>query len=209
MRNNFALTVIWKNVETDLTVCFLGIFMTKVYTIGRIYSICDYPPYRGGTNPKINPDTYRIMDFKNPDHHKHKSTVSHFGKLLNGGFERIAIYLETKDLQVAIVPSSKKGKISKGLEGVIECVSNARLTYNRDFLVRINDVPAAHEGGDRSIEKHYKSIVVKCIPNPNVPLILLDDVTTTGNSLEACRAILEKVGVKQVFMVAIGRTLKL
>ncbi|HIF5970948.1 TPA: hypothetical protein ACX3GO_003965 [Vibrio parahaemolyticus] len=180
--------------------------MSKVYETGKIYKICKYPPYRGGSNPEINADTYRIMDLKNPSVFNHKKAVVYYGNKLNDGFGRISSFLKTKELQVAIVPSSKEGKISEGLEGALSCVDKVNIVYDRDFLVRGHDVPTAHEGGDRSIEKHLNSVSVVKRPDPDIPLILLDDVTTSGNSLHACREILEKAGVKEVYMVAIGHT---
>ena len=182
--------------------------MTKIYAVGQIYKICEYEPYRkqGEKNPNVNQDTFRIMDLKNPDARNHTASVAYYGEKLNGGFGQLSSFLKTTNLQVAIVPSSKQEKVSPGLESLLGTVNKANIIYNRDFLVRSYDVPAAHEGGDRSVEKHTKSIEVRCQPNPDVPLILLDDVTTTGNSLEACRAILAKAGITNVYMVAIGHT---
>ncbi len=64
-------------------------------------------------------------------------------------------------------------------------------------------------GGDRSIKSHLDSI---CI-NPNVmgynrglEVILIDDVTTTGNSLFACEEILKKLGFQNIHKFAIAKT---
>ncbi|EHY0992457.1 TPA: hypothetical protein KDY52_003106 [Vibrio parahaemolyticus] len=184
-------------------------FMTvKTYQQGVVYSVVDYHPYRkfGEHNPARNGDTYKIMDLKNPEESNHGKAVVYFGELFNGGIQRLLAYLNTNTIQVAIVPSSKVGKKSIGLEGVLAHVKQANLLYNPNFLKRVESIPAAHEGGERSLQNHLNTIKVSCNPDPNIPLLLLDDVTTTGTSLEACRQLLVAAGVKQVYMVALGRT---
>lgn len=42
--------------------------------------------------------------------------------------------------------------------------------------------------------------------NKDVKVILIDDVATSGNSLRACRDILKKRDVGEVYMIALGRT---
>ena len=180
----------------------------KTYELGVIYSMVDYNTYwkDGERNPARNADTYHIMDLKSPAEKNHAVAVNYFGKKFHTGTHRLLDFLQTDTIQVAVVPSSKKGKISQGLEGLIEHVKNANLLYNRNFLVRTEDIPAAHEGGERSTQKHLDTIEVQVQPDPKIPLILLDDVTTTGTSLEACKQILDTAGVSQVYMVALGRT---
>ncbi|MGF1804188.1 hypothetical protein L4C31_02910 [Aliivibrio sifiae] len=180
----------------------------KIYEEGVIYSSVDYNPYwkDGEHNPAKNADTYHIMNLKSPTERNHGVAVKYFGDKFDAGTHRVLNFLKTDTVQVAIVPSSKKGKISQGLEGVIGHVKDAKLLYNRDFLKRTVDIPAAHEGGERSTQKHLDTIEVRVQPDVDIPLILLDDVATTGTSLEACKQILDAAGVKQVYMVALGKT---
>ncbi|HDY7851893.1 TPA: hypothetical protein RQK38_000524 [Vibrio vulnificus] len=180
----------------------------KNYEQGVIYSLVDYNTYwkDGEHNPARNADTYHIMDLKSPTERNHGVAVKYFGEKFHAGTHRLLDFLQTDTVQLAIVPSSKNGKVAEGLEGVIGHVKDANLLYNRNFLVRTKDIPAAHEGGERSTQKHLDTIEVQVQPNPDIPLILLDDVTTTGTSLDACKQILDAAGVKQVYMVALGRT---
>ncbi|KXI26796.1 hypothetical protein [Paraglaciecola hydrolytica] len=182
--------------------------MAKDYSSDKIYKLCDYPPYRrfGEDNPDRNKDTYRIMDLKNPSSNNHQSAIKHFGTNFSAGLKKLVVNIKTDKIQVAIVPSSKKGKRSSGLEAILKMVEEVAIIYDPLFLVRDEDVPASHEGGNRSIEKHINSISVKKIPDPNIPMLILDDVTTTGNSLEACEKILKKKGVTLIYKVAIGKT---
>lgn len=76
------------------------------------------------------------------------------------------------------------------------------------FLRRFKTIDKLSQGGNRSIEQHKNSIDIKykkAIPRRH--FIIIDDVTTTGNSLEACRQILLDNGAESVRCVAIGRTL--
>lgn len=179
--------------------------MASQYIKEQIYHIHEYHPYRGGSNPRADKNTKRIMDIKNPDSYNFIKSTNSYGELFKQGTGRILDFLNVPVIQVAIVPSSKEGKVSIGLERIINHVKGT-VIYDPDFLVRKYDVPTAHEGGDRSFQKHIDSIEIRVLPNPRIPLILLDDVTTTGNSLNACKKILNDSGIKEVYMVAIGRT---
>lgn len=74
-------------------------------------------------------------------------------------------------------------------------------------LVRHTEIEKLAGGGDRSIERHLESVKVE---NANLitgqKVLLLDDVTTSGNSLLACRRLLLEAGAAEVKMAALGRT---
>lgn len=63
-------------------------------------------------------------------------------------------------------------------------------------------------GGRRSKEVHMKSIgtVEEMDITENI-VLLMDDVTTTGNSLYACKEILLMNGAKEVEMFALGKAI--
>ncbi|HCG8623120.1 TPA: hypothetical protein NJ576_003838 [Vibrio parahaemolyticus] len=180
----------------------------KKYQQGVVYSLIDYHPYRklGEDNPDRDRNTYKMMDLKNSEHPNHQSAVNHFGAMFDAGTHRLLEFLGTDKIQVAIVPSSKVGKQSKGLEGVLAHVKDVELLYNPNFLVRTVDIQSSHEGGQRSVVEHLRTIAVKVAPDPSLPMILLDDVKTTGASLDACKQLLEAVGIREIYMVALGNT---
>ena len=71
-------------------------------------------------------------------------------------------------------------------------------------------IPKLAYGGDRNIEIHYKSITtLDDVDISGEIVLIMDDVTTTGNSLKACRDILINRGADVVEMLALGRTVRL
>ena len=182
--------------------------MAQHYDIDMIHHVCDYNSYykEGVKNPYIDHYTYKIMDLKEPSQRGHNAAILHFAPKLNSGINALANSLNIRTLQIAIVPSSEKDKRSAGLETLITHINGTRVIYDPNFLVRDHTVPKAHLGGDRSYDRNIKSVSVHNAPSKDIPLILLDDVSTTGNSLYSCREILKNVGVKKVYMIVIGQT---
>lgn len=180
----------------------------KKYSSNITYKICDYPPYKrfGEDNPNRNEFTYRIMDLKNPSARKHEEAVAYFGEGFRNGVKRLANSINVTVLQIAIVPSSSANKRSQGLEAIVDSVKEVEIIYEPDFLVRIESIPSAHSGGVRDKAKHIQTITVNKKPDPNIPTIILDDVTTTGSTMDACYEILSNAGVKTLYKIAIGKT---
>ena len=106
------------------------------------------------------------------------------------------------------VPSHDPEKLDSGIRRLAEALSALQgRVHVADGLVRTVKVPKLAHGGDRSIEVHLNSIRVNTpdlVRKRNV--LLLDDVTTTGNSLMACRQLLLKSGAARVGMLSLGRT---
>lgn len=74
-----------------------------------------------------------------------------------------------------------------------------------------------HEAKFKIRSLKYLSIIRTCLehrvmPIPSVKIkvrvLLMDDVTTSGNSLRACRDILKRYDVEKVYMLALGKTAK-
>lgn len=74
-------------------------------------------------------------------------------------------------------------------------------------LRRVKSIPKLSVGGNRELSIHFESIEVKnaqLIQNKNV--LLLDDVSRSGNSLRAGKELLLKAGASKVKCVALGKT---
>ncbi len=109
---------------------------------------------------------------------------------------------------VAVVPSHDPESPGLGLRALAAALAqNGGRIDASGCLVRTVKIDKLAHGGDRSINVHLGSIAVT-----NAALIkgrdvmLLDDVTRTGNSLFACRRLLLDAGARSVQCVALGRT---
>ena len=75
------------------------------------------------------------------------------------------------------------------------------------FLIRHSRIEKLSGGGDRSRKVHYDSIKVSGeLSVKGEDVLLLDDISTSGNSLLACRDILIANGARSVEMLVLGRT---
>jgi hypothetical protein len=165
-----------------------------------IYYVDSYYPYHGGQNPNWNAFSGKILDLKDGV----KKGVDYFLPLLATG-----IY--DSDYTIAIVPSSDPAKQNThGTKLLID-------TFYKGYAVKniqngsaclIRHIKVAKSAtGDRSVEKHLGSINLKnktLVKNRVV--LLVDDVTTTGNSLVACTQILMEGDCKKVIHLAMAKT---
>jgi len=115
------------------------------------------------------------------------------------------------DVYLARVPSHAPGKQLTGIRVVAEEIV-AREDGRVDAtacLERIYKIAKKSTGGDRSLEVDLNSIRVsepELIKEKKV--LVIDDVTTSGNSLRACRELLLQAGAKRVKMLALGKTVR-
>lgn len=76
------------------------------------------------------------------------------------------------------------------------------------FLNRNKSIAKLATGGARNKEVHLHSIeTVRDMDITGDIVLLMDDVTTTGNSLYACKAILLERGAQEVEMFALGKAI--
>lgn len=111
-----------------------------------------------------------------------------------------------KDYTFCTVPSHKAGTDNKN--GVYIFSRWCRITrdsFDKDVLIRHTDIDSLHSGGDRAVGVHLESIKVnKTVKGKKI--VLMDDVTTTGNSLLACKQLLMEAGAKEVIMFSFAKT---
>src|SRR5207248_321232 len=98
------------------------------------------------------------------------------------------------------VPGHDPAKIGKGLKTLsAELAKNGDRIDGSDCLVRFKKIDKLAHGGDRSKDVHLNSVRVEnsdLIKDRHV--LLLDDVTKTGNSLTACSELLMAAGARSV-----------
>lgn len=76
------------------------------------------------------------------------------------------------------------------------------------FLRRSRSINKLATGGSRDLSVHMQSIdTVEDMDISGDIVLLMDDVTTTGNSLYACREILLNRGAENVEMFALGKAI--
>ena len=138
----------------------------------------------------------RILDVKD----KQEKGIRYFYQQLD---EEIC-----KGVSICVVPSHTQGNINDS--GIAELAR--RLACNGrvdkvDYLLRVKTIDKLAHGGSRDIRAQLDSIAV----NPKMTVdgdvvLIVDDVTTSGASLEACKQILLSNGAKRVAMLALGQS---
>lgn len=145
----------------------------------------NYPEYSG-----------KILDLKD-------------GKDAGVAYFRDQIATELMDgIVIVTVPSHDPAKLGVGLKKLVaELVSDSTRVDGSDCLVRTKKIDKLARGGDRGKEVHLNSVSVARVPLiKGKDVLLLDDVTKTGNSLNACRDLLLAAGARSVECATIGKT---
>ena len=138
----------------------------------------------------------RILDVKE----KKEKGISYFFQQLN---EEIC-----KDVSICVVPSHTEGTSNNsGIAELARRLSDNGRIDKLNYLLRTKTIDKLAYGGSRDIRVQLNSIGV----NPNMTVqgdvvLLVDDVTTSGASLEACRKILLDHGAERVAMLALGQS---
>ena len=170
--------------------------------------MCYYSPYRkrdGSLNPNFNKYSSKMLELK-----KNETEAISFWKNELGQVSKIQKALKNNEVAIAIVPSSSP--YEKNLSG-IGALGQELIKEHNDLidaifcLERYQKIDKLSQGGNRNIDVHLNSIQVVnsyLIQNKNV--LLLDDVTTTGNSLNACRKLLREAGAKKILCLALAKT---
>ena len=113
-------------------------------------------------------------------------------------------------ISICVVPPHHKERVNEsGIAHVARVI--ARWCGRKDcvdLLYRTRTIEQLSGGGRRGKMIHYDSIAVNrniCVNGESV--LLLDDVTTTGSSLRACRnIIMNDTGAERCAMLALART---
>jgi predicted amidophosphoribosyltransferase len=178
------------------------IFVSLPLNAHQIRFLGEYHPYRIVNdrgerikNPKWTPDCSRILDLKERQPH----AIQHF-------VERLDPKL-LKDIALAYVPSHDATRTESGVRDVArELAARGRIDAT-GCLVRHTTIQKLATGGDRGIEVHLNSMhVVDAELIRGRAVLLLDDVTTSGNSLHAGQKLLLDAGAQVVKMLALAKT---
>jgi len=158
----------------------------------------------------------KLMGYKYHDEYEYKITKN----ILNTIKSIFNTQFKDKDgVALISLPPSEKGKIpqtKKTIDLIEEWDKNEKFKLDfkihnsYDLLIRHKTVTSS-KNGDRRLKKHFDSIIYnkdKDLSNSNMGVIILDDITTSGNSMYACRSILIDNGFdnKDIISLAIART---
>jgi adenine/guanine phosphoribosyltransferase-like PRPP-binding protein len=168
---------------------------------GKVAVYGDYRPWgvhkeNGGTREDYPEHSKRILDLKDGK----DAAVTHFKGMIEP---------ELGDgVVVVTVPSHDPAKTGGGMKKLAAALAESgNRVDGSGCLARTKKIKKLAHGGDRGKEIHLESVTVaepELINGKQV--LLLDDVTKTGNSLEACAELLIKAGAKAVQRATIGKT---
>lgn len=147
-------------------------------------------------NPLFDVYSGKILDLKEGK----MSAVQYFYQLLDPEIR--------SGVTICVVPSSNAEVKESGIGKLGEMLAGNGRKNKVYFLRRNKSIDKLATGGNRSMETHMKSIsTVLDMDIENDIVLLMDDVTTTGNSLYACKEILLQNGAREVEMFALGKAI--
>jgi phosphoribosylpyrophosphate synthetase len=171
------------------------IFKNAASNQADIITLAFYHPKRRGSNPDFDEQSMQILSLKARNRQVIASYYSIVDPLLGWGFA------------IAVVPSCDSARISSGIRDLAQLLAGNGRTDATSCLVRHTTIPKLACGGDRKMEVHLNSInVTDAHLIRGREVLLLDDITTTGNSLRACRILLEQNGASLVKCLALAET---
>ncbi|WP_286271954.1 phosphoribosyltransferase [Thalassotalea hakodatensis] len=167
----------------------------------QIMPLYDYHSWDGGKNPRIDKITNTLINLK-----KNRSpAISFFSKVVRS---QLLSLIGSQPKIFCVVPSHSKDDVS---EGMMKVMSNIREDFGfanvSNLLNRTLTVPKAATGGDRSVQHHLDSIeILNRDYVQGKAVFLFDDISTTGNSMNACKQLLLEAGAQSVVMISFGQT---
>jgi len=193
-------------------------FHNSLGVIYRVEHLVDYHAYwdeddNGNRvrNAQWNADCKHLLNLKNPAERRFPEAVQYFTNAAAKRLAQIGLPPINLRVHIVVVPSSTAGNWSAGLMQIGHNLmrSNRNFVDSIKVLPRIRTIEKLAHGGDRSVATHEASIGLN---DPERELrrktiLLLDDITTTGNSLAACASILQQSAeCAQIIPMALGKT---
>ena len=148
-------------------------------------------------NPLFDVFSGKILDLKEGK----PAAVQYFYNLLDAEI--------CEDVTICVVPSSDENKKNTGMTMLGEMLAQDGKRINKVFyLQREHSIDKLATGGNRDKSVHLNSIsTLDDMEISGDVVLLMDDVTTTGNSLYACKEILLSKGANKVEMFALGKAI--
>ncbi|MGK7878530.1 MAG: ComF family protein [Crocosphaera sp.] len=175
--------------------------LPKIFNLGFYCPLYNYEGDDRYFNEDFNKYSHKILDLKNSNY----EAIKFFTKEL----ERI---IDNEPVVIAAVPSSNANCLSSGIVYLSQQLvqSKQNLIDGTTCIKRIKSIAKqSHSSEKRNKERHKDSIEIKnksLIKDQKV--ILLDDVLTTGTTVETCQELLLEAGAKEVKIIVLGKTIR-
>ncbi|MCO1335204.1 phosphoribosyltransferase [Microbulbifer sp. OS29] len=167
----------------------------------QVEHLFEYHPSRGGANPKHAGISVQLVKFKQGDSEAIHFFTQHVRAKLASTFPPGAAF------SVATVPSSTQGKAHNGFSHMVRNLKGSfPIRNNGNLLQRVKSIDPLHKGGTRTLDIHRQSLVTASHIIPGEKVVLLDDVTTSGNSLKVAAELLRRAGADVVLVLALCKT---
>jgi predicted amidophosphoribosyltransferase len=170
--------------------------------------VAPYHPWKlqGQRNPAFDGHSGLCLSLKTPGNRDHQKAVNYFTRLLVDHFKAHKGQFRA---ELIAVPSHTANGHSAGLRSVIDAVCKAdnRLSHRPGALTRVRTIEKLAAGGNRSMAVHYQSMQYDDGRSSPLTKIIIDDVTTTGNSLEAAVTLVRVAAPRAVVScLVLGKT---
>ncbi|UCU95221.1 hypothetical protein [Hydrogenophaga taeniospiralis] len=155
-------------------------------------------------NPAFDQNSQHILNLKQPGSRYYAPSLKYCAQHL---FLFLKNDIKVDQAEFLIIPSSQKGATSSALQSIVEaiCKKDARFTHRPSSLTRTSTIEKLAKGGDRSLNIHLESLDYK--PGGPSIKIILDDVTTSGNSLTGAMTIVTQYEQGAQFIpIVFGKT---
>lgn len=163
----------------------------------EIFYIEYYHPWHDNTNPNWNKFSGLILDVKD----EKEKGIKYFTQILKSTISNDEEYV------ICVIPSHEMGIVSSGIRTIAKRLCAPSIIDGTEVLFRSKKVPKKTDGGSRDFQTEIDSLQVE---NESLirgkQVLLLDDVSTTGNSLKAGKSTLEIAGADFVVMHSLGQT---
>lgn len=176
-------------------------YMTSIYSNQKLET---YHPKAGGQNPNFDEISKMILRVKN----KEEDAIQYFTERLQ------SILSKDEEYVVCVVPNSDKGICTSGMMNIAKSLCKLPIIDGTECIRRKYTVPKKSISACRKIdpEKLNEEIESLIIENEYIvkgkQVLLLDDIATTGTSLEAGRYKLKEAGADLVAAIVLGHTHK-
>lgn len=170
----------------------------------NIYFLREYHPF---SDNKQDDFDRKIMNIKNYDTEDWKVKTQRQAE--DYFYHELVNHLKncTPDLVLCYIPRSKVGATSHMQNITKRLCAQFNYIDGTDCLFRFKNISSAHNTGYRQPGRHLNSIILH---NPEIikgaKIVLLDDVITTGDSMDECMQILNQAHPQKIIGIGMGYT---